>query len=158
MLMENSMHTQPATKLHAAGFTLIELMIALIVFAILANFAVSAYSAQIERSRRADATIHLAALAQAQELFFTRNRTYTAIIVGGDGCVGAACGLNQIDTMSPQDHYAITAVANATSYTLTATARGRQTNDTDCRAYTVNNAGVRTASNSGGADATDRCW
>ena len=103
MLMENSMHTQPTTKSHAAGFTLIELMIALIVFAILANFAISAYSAQIERSRRTDGTIHLAALAQAQELFFTRNRTYTTVIAGGGGCAGAACGLNQIDTMSPQE-------------------------------------------------------
>ena len=149
---------RPTPKRLAAGFSAIELMIVLVVIGILANFAFSSYSAQILRSHRSDATIHLAALAQQEELFFTRNRTYTAVIQGGDGCAGAACGLNQVDNMSPNDDFVITAVANATSYTLTATASGRQRDDTDCRVFTINNAGVQTALNSDGADVTDNCW
>jgi type IV pilus assembly protein PilE len=148
----------PTTKRSAAGFSLIELMIVLVVIAILASFAFSSYAAQILRSHRSDATVKLAALAQQQELFFTRNRTYTAVIAGGDGCAGAVCGLNQIDNMTPNDDFVLTAVANATSYTLTATATGRQRDDTGCRVFTINNAGVQTALDSGGADATDNCW
>jgi len=143
---------------YMAGFTLIEMMIVMIVFAILANFALSSYSAQIQRSRRADAGVVLGALAQREELFFSRFRAYTSVIVGGDGCVNAACGLNQASVLTPNDHYTITAVADATSYTLTATAIDTQLNDTDCRTFTINNVGVQTALSSGGADMTDTCW
>jgi len=143
---------------YASGFTAIELMIILMVVAILANFGFASYSSQVLTSQRSDATIHLAALAQQEELFFTRNRTYTAVIVGGGDCAGAACGLNQINNRTPNDHYVITAVADARSYTLTATATDRQLDDTGCRVLTINNAGVQAALDSDGADATDNCW
>jgi len=145
-------------KIHAQGFTLIEAIVVMMVFAILANFALSSYSAQIRKSRRADAGVVLGALAQREELFFSRFRTYTNVIAGGDGCANAACGLNQSSVLTPNGHYTITAVANATSYTLTATAVDTQLTDTDCRTFTINNIGVQTATNSGGADNTDDCW
>ncbi len=149
---------RPMTKKYVSGFTLLELMIVLVIFAILANFALSSYSAQIRKSRRADAVVQLGALAQREELFFSRFRTYTAVIVGADPCANAACGLNQAKLTTPNDHYTITAVANATSYTLTATAIDTQLTDTDCRTFTINNVGVQTALDSGGADNTDDCW
>ena len=145
-------------KRDSAGFTLIELLTVLIVFGVLAAFAIPGYQQQVENSRRADAKVHLSTLAQQQELFFTRFRTYTPLVQGPSGCVDAACGLNQATTMSPDGHYNVTAAANATSYTLTAIAIGVQFNDTDCRVFTINNAGVQTAVDSGGADNTDDCW
>ena len=97
-------------------------------------------------------------MAWIVKFLYTRFRTYTNVVQGPGGCANAACGLNQATTQSPNGHFAITAVANATSYTLTATAIDTQLNDTECRTFTFNNAGVQTAQDSGAADNTADCW
>jgi hypothetical protein len=45
-------------------------------------------------------------------------------------------------------------------FTATATAINgeNQWQDTECRSFTVNQAGVRTAEDAGGGDNTDECW
>ena len=141
-----------------AGFTAVELITVLAASAVVATLAVSTYTDQNRKARRADATAHLAALVQQEEMFFTRNRGYTSVISGADGCAGAGCGLNQTTALSPNEFYAISAVADARTYTLTATAREQQIKDKQCRSFTINNAGIRTASSASGADTTDICW
>lgn len=67
------------------GFSLIELMIAVIIVGILSSIALPAYNDYVIQGKIPDATSNLAAKRVQQEQFFQDNRTY----VGGTGC-GAA--------------------------------------------------------------------
>ncbi|HEY9109825.1 MAG TPA: type IV pilin protein, partial [Roseateles sp.] len=58
------------------GFTLIELMVAVVVLGILAAIAYPAMTSIIKRSRRADAIAALTAVVQAQERYRSNNATY----------------------------------------------------------------------------------
>ena len=61
-----------------AGFTLIELMIAVAVVGILAAIAYPAYQEQVRQTRRAEVTTVLLENAQLLERQFTRTGTYDA--------------------------------------------------------------------------------
>lgn len=65
----------PAVKLK--GFTLIELMIALVITGILALIAYPSYVEYINRGRRADAKQALLEYAAVLERFYTENNRYT---------------------------------------------------------------------------------
>ncbi|RFF27322.1 MULTISPECIES: type IV pilin protein [unclassified Wenzhouxiangella] len=123
------------------GFTLIELMITIAILAIIVAIALPSYQAQVEKGRRADAVTSLMETAQQLERCFTRTSTY-------ENCVS-----------SPEDsqdgYYTITVADEATSYTVTATAKsdGPQSGD-DCSPFTLDDEGNK---GHGGSD-TDRCW
>jgi type IV pilus assembly protein PilE len=143
---------------YAKGVTMIELLIVMVIVGVLMAAAYPSYLSSLRKSRRAEAAIAVETMAQAQERFFSRFRTYTSVVAGPDGCGGQACGLGLASNSSENDYYALTANGNATSYTVTATATNQQLKDLDCRTFTANNAGVRAAASSGGADTTDDCW
>ncbi len=141
-----------------AGFTMIEIVIVMVIVSLLAAVAFPAYLSQVRKSRRADASIVIESLAQEQERFFSRFRTYTSVVAAPESCTGAACGLGQLDNLSRNDYYTVTSTGNGTSFTLTATARGTQADDDDCQSMSMNNVGVRSSLDSGGGDSTDACW
>jgi len=87
------------------GFTMIELIVVMVIVGILMGAAYPSYLASLKKSRRAEATIALESMAQAQERFFSRFRTYTSVVVGAVGCAGQACGLQQNSTSSDNDYY-----------------------------------------------------
>lgn len=64
-----------------AGFTLIELMIAVAIIGILAAIAYPSYLEHVKSTRRGDAQGDLASFANAMERYYTRNSTY----IGADG-------------------------------------------------------------------------
>lgn len=66
---------QPA-RLRQGGFTLIELMIAVAVAAILASIAYPTYQNTVQRSRRFEAKLALLDLATRQERYYTTNNAY----------------------------------------------------------------------------------
>lgn len=130
------------------GFTLIELMIVVVIVGILAAIAYPSYVNFIMKSRRSDA---LATLAQDQitlERCYAQNFSYNK-----------ACGsLPTFPQTSPQGYYTITLTNLGTaSYTLTATAKGSQTEDVDCASFTVDQANVKTALDASGT-AQSTCW
>lgn len=145
-------------KNRTAGFSLMELLIVVTIAGILAAIAYPSYMSHVRKSRRAEATIALESLAQAQERFYAQFRTYTAVVVAPDPCAGAACGLGQADNSTENDYYALSADGNATTYSVTATATGPQLDDTICRTLTINNAGTKSATNASGGDSSDTCW
>jgi type IV pilus assembly protein PilE len=65
-----------------SGFTLIELMIALVVVAILTAIALPAYNSYVTRGKIPDATSGLAAKRVKMEQFFQDNRTYVGAPAG----------------------------------------------------------------------------
>ena len=67
----------------AAGFTLLELMIVVVVLAILAAVALPSYRDYILRSQLAEATTNLADVAAKLEQFFQDNRTYAGGCAAG---------------------------------------------------------------------------
>ena len=141
-----------------AGFTMVEITIVMVIMALLAAFAYPSYLSQVRKSRRTDASIVIESLAQAQERFFSRFRTYTSVVAAPQSCTGAACGLGQLDNMSRNDYYTVASAGDGTSFTLTATARGPQADDDDCQSMSMNNVGVRSSLDSEGGDSTDTCW
>jgi len=70
------------TPFGSRGFTLIELLIVSLIIAMLAAFALPAYSDYITRSRIPEATSGLANKRARVELFYDNNRTY----VGAPDC------------------------------------------------------------------------
>jgi type IV pilus assembly protein PilE len=59
------------------GFTLVELLIAMVVVAIIASVAVPAYTANVRKGRTVDAQRVLMSLAQTEEIYRFQNGSYT---------------------------------------------------------------------------------
>lgn len=112
------------------GFTLIELMIAVAIVAILATIVYPSYQDSIRKSRRADAITSLLAVQQAQEKWRANNTTYgTATQIGTSGT-------------SPGGYYTVVISGqSATAYTATATATGAQAGDSACATIVLNQDG-----------------
>lgn len=153
---------QPAARTLAAGFTLIELMIAVALVAILAAVALPSYLDSVRKGRRSEAISAIAAVQQAQE----RARSNFTSYCDDDHLTSAAtttqCGLN-VPRNTPSGYYALAlSDISGTGYTVTATAAGSQTSDTRCAkmAAKVSGGNLSYGSGSSSIDWTDanRCW
>jgi len=120
------------------GFTLIEVLIVIAIVGILAAIAYPGYGNYITKTRRADAHVALLQEIQTLERCKAANYSYTS------------CNLSS--TTSPEDYYTISLTKAATTYTVTATAKGTQASDSDCSPMTINEKDVRTPA------ASFNCW
>lgn len=124
------------------GFTLIELLIVMIIVAILVSIAYPSYRAWILKSHRSEA---MSALAQDQAIL---ERCYAQSF----SYAGACASLPAFPQTTAQGFYSITLTDQAaTTYTLTATAIGNQTLDTNCLTMSVDQANQKTATQAS-------CW
>ena len=140
---------------NTGGFTLIELMIAVAVVAIIVAVAYPSYVEQVRKSRRADATTALMDLAGKLERYYAGNGSY-------DGTTVTA--LRGSDT-SENGHYTLTIrqldysagplAAGAQNFGLQAAPNGDQANDR-CGTFRINSLGVRSLS--GATETLARCW
>ncbi len=131
-----------------SGFTLIELMMVVAIIALLVAIAFPLFTDQIDQTRRTDAMTGLNNTAQRLERCYTLENDYTA------------CDLDEGDTFdSPEGHFEIEVTGlESQTFLLTATTQGVQARDEDCRSYTLDQAGRRTAATAGGDDNTEDCW
>ena len=113
-----------------SGFTLIELMMALVVVAILTAIALPSYTKYIIRGKVPDATSNLATKRVQMEQWFQDNRTY----VGATAC-------NADTTTSPKNFDFDCPVLTATTFTLRATGKNAMSGFV----YTIDQNNVRTS-------------
>jgi len=141
------------------GLTLVELMIVVAVMAIIATVAYPLYTAQVQKSRRADAKVALESLALAEERYYTIFGDYGTVAElddpdgngnNGDSFIGSALTNLDRDNDGTPDNYTIAVVATTTTFSVTATARGAQSDDTGCATFTIDQIGNK----GGGAN----CW
>jgi type IV pilus assembly protein PilE len=145
------------------GFTLIELMIALAVVAILAAVALPSFLDSIRKGRRSEAIAALAQLQQAQERWRANRPAYTSTItdlqLGLDGANKTRSGYYVVSLGDD---------ANGSRYTATATAVSgtSQAHDSSCTVIRVRIVGGNVQyGGCSGCDASadpltdaNRCW
>ena len=139
----------------AAGFTLIELMIALAVVAVTALLAASTYRSHLRRGHRAQAAQALLLAAAEQEKFHLAHGSYGDRLdaAAGDDPPGLP-----VSSSTPGGHYAIAVtLATPAEFRVVATATGSQA-DPACRTMSIDESGRRFATGTGGADSAARCW
>lgn len=129
------------------GFTLIEVMIAVAVVAIIASIAFPAYRDQLEKGRRADGKALLTNMTQQLERCYTKFGRYN----------NAGCSVQNGDSINSEDAFYSVNVAGvaATTYSLTAVPQGVQAADTTCANLTIDQAGQQTYSGTG---VVSQCW
>jgi type IV pilus assembly protein PilE len=158
-------------KFRAGGFTLIELMIAIVIIALLTTVALPGYLEHVAKSRRAEGRNALLKLAQLQERFYTTRVPTTADPIRyaqSQAELVALWGLPAGSTLySTEDpppatgQYTLTlqapdAACPITScFVLVATPFGRHAPDTRCGVLTLSSTGVRTEA---GSETVDYCW
>jgi type IV pilus assembly protein PilE len=141
------------------GMTLIELVVVIMIVGILAAVAIPSYRNYVMRSQRADAKDALLALATQQEKHYLQCNAYATII---DAATDCAAGELQGTDASKNGWYELELDSDdtATLFVATATAINgeNQWNDTACRSFSVDQAGVRTALDADDDDNTEECW
>lgn len=116
------------------GFTLIELMIAVAIIAILAAIALPSYSDYVRRGRVTEAVSGLSGWRVKMEQYFQDNRVYNG--------TPAACDPASIAPPPTAQYFTFTCAPapTATTYTLVATGNGAMAG----YQYTVNESNART--------------
>lgn len=136
------------------GFTLIEILIAVVIVSILASMAIPAYQSYMLRTHRTDAKTAMMRILAEQEKFYIQNNRYSTDFSDlGFPSTKTERGWYQL-AVTPDD------AANPQTYTLTATAISTegQIRDKKCRVFRIDNNGRRTADDDGGADNSEKCW
>jgi type IV pilus assembly protein PilE len=120
------------SRRHAAGFTMLEVMIVTAIVAILAAIALPNYADYVTRGKITEATTGLSDLRQRYEQFFLDNRSYAG------GCVQ----LKPLVQPNLPDFAIDCSAELAASYTAVATGTGTMAGFT----YSIDNTGLKTSS------------
>ena len=145
---------RPVACRRAAGFTLIEMMVATAVSGVLATTAYPTYAGAVQKMRRCEALVALMQVQQAEEHFRSSASRYATLSELGPTAPAAS------------RHYTLTVdAATADGYAATAVATGAQAGDRHCRVMKASVDGAVWTTASGATDAADndaqanrRCW
>ena len=163
--MTTSLHLLRTSRRHVAGFTLIELMIAVAIVGILVKLAYPAYTQSVLKSHRAEAKAALLDLASREERYFSTANLYTAsapaLNYASTATVTAAAPLPVMTGATSYYNLSVavpdpTAAPSTPSFIATATATGKQVGDTKCQNFTLTQAGVQGVTSS--TDVAANCW
>ena len=126
----------PLNYRHYKGFTLIELMVVVGVIGILAAIAFPAYQDYTRRARRVEGQGGMLNIQLLEEKHRVNHASYEG-------------NLANLGNFVSDDYTFSISGATATSYIITATAKGSQASDTGCTTMTLNQASEKSAAN---------CW
>lgn len=134
-----------------AGFTMIEVMIAVVIVAILAAIALPGYRDYVQRGKITEATTGLSDFRVRMEQFYQDNRRYDGAGLGGCGAAVPTAPRYFTYTCVP---------AAAPAQTYVATATGVVGEGMSGFTYTINETNTRqtTAVPAGWAGAGGGCW
>lgn len=103
-----------------SGFSLIELLIAVVIVGILAAIAVPSYQSHTIKASRAAAQTELLELASLQEKIYLNSNAYTAnMTTAYTG--NSTGGLSKTSGLTTDGKYTLTVVSPGQTYTITAT-------------------------------------
>ncbi len=138
------------------GFTLIEILIAVVILGILASVAIPSYLENVKRGRRADARAKLMQDVQYMESFLSINSRYDIDTTGAAVTVPYAVSPTYATGSAIDYNISFSPAATPTTYTLQAVPRpgGKMATD-GCGTLSINNFGARAVS---GALSVDECW
>jgi len=137
-----------AARRHAAGFTMLEVMIVTAIVAILAAIALPNYADYVTRGKITEATTGLSDLRQRYEQYFLDNRSY----LNGCATVGPL--------IQPQADFAINcggangSTESASGYSINASGVGSMAGFN----YSIDNTGAKASSGPGAWSFSNNCW
>lgn len=148
------MNGHPAARRRARGFTLIEMVIAIAIAAVLSSIALPSFSAALQKSRRTEALVALMQVQIAQERWRAGHSRYGTLEEIG------------VSAATSGGHYVVSIEnADENGYDALAVATGTQARDADCRVLRLRMQGatVLRASGSDGSLSNApvqnrRCW
>jgi type IV pilus assembly protein PilE len=152
-------------KSRQAGFTLVELIVAMLILATLAAIAIPSYNSYVLRSHRSEAKSALLDLASLEERYFSTNNNYTAVPSNlgypgasapfyiGSGSYYQVVQIGLVNATAPSG----TSSGSPATFYITANAVNGQVADTACASFTVNSAGQQTATGTDSNPNVD-CW
>jgi type IV pilus assembly protein PilE len=138
------------------GFTLVELLIAIVIVAILSAIAIPGYRSYVQRAQRTEAKAALLRIQGAQEKFFVQYNRYAAALAPAP-----PDGLGVPRTTETGLYVLALGLLDAgAGFSVTATARagGAQDDDARCATFTIDHNGLKGARSSAGAETTQECW
>lgn len=145
-------------SLQQNGFTLVEMLMAVAIVAILAAISYPAYQDRTMKTKRADGKAELLGLKLAQEKLRVNCPFYAQNIGASDSCGDSAATTTvAYRTTSSEGFYNLSIVADSASgvaFTLQADPTGSQVADTDCDPLTLTVSGA----NPMGAQGPAVCW
>jgi len=136
------------------GFTLIELMIALVILGVITAIAYPSYTSHMTNNRRAQGQVALMDISQRMERYYAENHTFV-------GATLATIGSNNTAGDGSNTSYYNLALSNlsATGFTASATATGTQaSNDISCGIVAMNQLGQKGRLGNGVFQVDANCW
>ena len=144
---------RPTVSRSAAGFTLIELMIAVAIVAILARIAYPSYTSYVRRGQIQEALSTLSNNAVLMEQYFQDNKAYGATS-------GTTCGMTLSTSGTQYFTYSCVTSSSAQGFTLTATGASGAVSSGNY-VYTINHSGTKATLKFAGTDTSatlTNCW
>lgn len=139
----------------AAGFTLIEVVIALAVVAITTTLAMASYRDHLLRAHRVEAVQALLAAAAEQEKFHLAHGRYADRL---DAAAGSEPPGLPVASGTLRGRYRLVVeAADVAAFRIVAQV-AHDRDDTLCRRMFIDESGRRGASDASGGDSTARCW
>lgn len=143
-----------ATAPRSGGFTLIELMIAVVIVAVLAAVAMPSYQNYVRRGQLSEAFTTLSDMRVKMEQYYQDNKFY--------GATNATTGCPTLPGHAAfpvvGKYFTVTCLGGAApsqTFTLTAAGSGSLTTGYD---YTLNHAGLKGTTSFHGVSSTAACW